>query len=70
MGIDYKKLRIVIAEKKLEWVDIRKALSLTTRTIKNLKDDKYVDLQTLEKICRFLYVDIGDICEIKKDPKD
>lgn len=70
MGIDYKKLRIVIAEKKLEWVDIRKALNLTTRTIKNLKDDRYVDMQTLEKICRFLHVDIGDICEIKKDPSN
>lgn len=64
--ISYEKLRIVMAKRKLEWKDIRKALNLTSRTINNLKDDLYVDLATLEKICLYLELDIGDLMEIKK----
>ncbi len=65
--ISYEKLRIVMAKRKLEWKDIRKALKLTSRTINNLKDDLYVDLATLEKICLYLGLDIGELMEIKKD---
>lgn len=65
--ISYEKLRIIMVKKKLEWKDMRKELNLTSRTINNLKDDLYVDLVTLEKICLYLEMDIGEIMEIKKD---
>lgn len=65
--ISYEKLRIIMVKKKLEWKDMRKDLNLTSRTINNLKDDLYVDLVTLEKICLYLEMDIGEIMEIKKD---
>lgn len=65
--ISYEKLRIIMVKRKLEWKHMRRELNLTSRTINNLKDDKYVDLATLEKICLYLYLDIGEIMEIKKD---
>lgn len=68
VGVDYRKLRLVMAKHKLEWVDIRKQLKLTTKTVGKLKNDEYVDLETLEKICRLLSCQLGDIIEIKEDP--
>lgn len=65
MAIDYKKLRIVLAERNMEWVDLRKNVELTTKTTGKLRNNEYVDMETLEKICRYLVVQLGDIAEFK-----
>lgn len=62
--ISYKKLRLLLVERGFQFKDLRLALNLTPRTIKKLREDAYVDLETLEKICIFFEVDIGDIMHI------
>lgn len=65
--VSYKKLRFLLVEKDLQFKDLRQTLNLTSRTIQKLRNDSgYVDLETLEKICLFLKVDIGDITTIKE----
>lgn len=63
--ISYKKLRFLLVSRRMEFKDLRKALELTPRTVKRLREDGgYVDLETLERICVFFKVDIGDIMEV------
>lgn len=67
--VSYKKLRFLLVEKGFQFKDLRQALNLTSKTIQRLRDDDgYVDLVTLEKICEFFKVDIGDIMEVKLEP--
>lgn len=67
MGVEYRYLRMILADRKLEWVDIRKQTGISTRTMGKLKNDEYVDLATLEKIARYLKCEIGDIVSLQKD---
>lgn len=62
--ISYKKLRLLLVERGFEYKDFRIALELTPRTVKKLREDAYVDLETLEKICIYFDVDIGDIMQV------
>ena len=43
-----------MVKRKLEWKDLRRNLAFTSRTLKNLKEDNYVGLETLEKLCIYL----------------
>lgn len=62
--LSYKKLRILLAEKGIDWKTFREMCTLTPRTVKKIKSDDYVDLETLEKICIIFQVNIGDIMDV------
>lgn len=65
--ISYRKLRILLADKGISWKDFKDMCCLTQRTVKKIKDDEYIDLETIEKICKTLRVDVGDIMEVILD---
>lgn len=62
--ISYKKLRIILADKGISWKDFKDMCCLTQRTVKKIKENEYVDLETLEKICLIFKVNIGDIMDV------
>ena len=62
--ITYKKLRVLLADKAISWKDFKDMCCLTQRTVKKIKDNQYVDLETLERICLTLRVNIGDIMDV------
>lgn len=65
--ISYEKLRIEMVIRKLQWKNIIENTGLSHNVTKKLKNDEYVDLKSLEKVCLYLNVGIGDILEIKKE---
>lgn len=65
--ISYRKLRVLLADKGISWKDFKDMCCLTQRTVKKIKDDEYIDLETIEKICKTLRVDVGDIMEVILD---
>ncbi|MBP1924571.1 putative transcriptional regulator [Sedimentibacter acidaminivorans] len=65
--ISYDKLKILMVKRKMQWKDIIANTGLSHTVTRKLNNDEYVDLRSLEKICIFLDVDIGDILEIKKE---
>lgn len=69
--ISYKKLRVLLAEKGISWKDFKDMCFLTQRTVKKIKEDEYIDLETIEKICTTFRVNIGDIMDVvfKEDIK-
>ena len=67
MGVSYKKLWILIIDKDMTNVEVRKAAKISPATFTKLKKNEIVSLDILIKICRILDCDIGDIVEVIKE---
>lgn len=63
MAISYNKLWKLLVDKKMSKVDLRKAAGIAPNTMTRLRRDEEVTLTVLNKICKTLEVDIGDIME-------
>ncbi len=61
--ISYKKLLVLLIQKDLTKVTLRKKLGISTSTISKLNKGEEVALSVLLRICDYLDCDIGDICE-------
>ena len=63
MSISYNKLWKLLVDKKMSKADLRKATGIAPNTMTKLRRDEEVSLTVLNKICKTLNVDIGDIME-------
>jgi len=64
MHIDYKKLWILLIEKKMSKPELRKTAKLSPATLTKLNKNEYVSMDVLVRICMVLECDLGDIVEI------
>ena len=70
MGISYKKLWVLLIEKDITKVKLRKDLKIATGTMSKLGKGEEVALSVLLRICEYLDCDIGDICSVVKQTKE
>ncbi|EEX47694.1 MULTISPECIES: helix-turn-helix domain-containing protein [Jonquetella] len=63
MKISYKKLWVMLIERDITKVDLRKATGLSAGTMSKLNKGEEVSLSVLLRICAYLGCNIGDICE-------
>lgn len=63
MAISYNKLWKLLVDRKMSKADLRKAAGIAPNTMTRLRRDEEVTLTVLNKICRVLDVDIGDVME-------
>lgn len=63
MGVSYKKLWVLLAEKEISAVTLRKDLNIATGTMTKLRRNEEVALSVLLRICEYLDCNIGDICD-------
>ena len=63
MAISYNKLWKLLVDKKMSKADLRRAAGVAPNTMTRLRRDEEVTLTVLQKICKALDVDIGDIIE-------
>lgn len=70
MAISYNKLWKLLVDKKMSKADLRKAAGIAPNTMTRLRRDEEVTLAVLNKICKTLEVDIGDIMEFLPDSAD
>lgn len=66
MNISYKKLWIILIEKDISPVDLRRELNIATGTMTKLRRNEEVALSVLLRICEYLDCNIGDICDAVK----
>lgn len=64
MAISYKKLWKLLIDLEISKKELAERSKLSQYTINKLVRSETVTTETLEKICRGLKVDIGDICEV------
>ena len=69
MAISYNKLWKLLVDKKMSKADLRKAADIAPNTMTRLRRDEEVTLTVLNKICKTLEVDIGDIMEFLPETK-
>ena len=67
MKISYKKLWVLLIQRDITKVTLRKELGISTSTMSKLNKGEEVALSVLLRICDYLDCDLGDICEAVKD---
>lgn len=67
MSISYEKLFILMKEKGLTTYRIRKENIISQSALSALKNGKSVTTETIEKLCRALGCQPGDIMEYVED---
>lgn len=63
MKICHKKLWVLLIQRDITKVTLRKELGISTSTMSKLNKGEEVALSVLLRICDYLDCDIGDICE-------
>ena len=69
MTISYNKLWKLLVDKKMSKADMRKAAGIAPNTMTRLRRDDEVTLSVLQKICKALNVNIGDIMDFVPEEK-
>lgn len=63
MKISYKKLWMLLIQRDITKVKLKRDLGLAAGTMSKLNKGEDVALSVLLRICDYLDCDIGDICE-------
>lgn len=66
MSVSYHRLWKLLIDKNMSVAEMRKAADIAPNTVTRMKKDQEVTLTVLEKICKVLDADFGDIVEYKK----
>lgn len=67
MAVEYTKLWKILIDKRMKRTEMARAAGVSGNIIAKLGKDEYVSLESLEKICRCLGCDIGDIVSLQKE---
>ena len=67
MATSYNKLWKLLVDKKMSKADLRKASGVSPNTMTKLRRDEPVMLNVLDKICKTLDVNYGDIADYVAD---
>ncbi|MBC8586562.1 helix-turn-helix domain-containing protein [Youxingia wuxianensis] len=70
MPIEYDKLFSLMKEKGLTTYRIRKENIISQSALQSLKDGKSVTIETIEKLCKVLNAQPGDIMEYIPEEKE
>ena len=67
MAVEYTKLWKILIDKRMKRTEMARTARISGNILAKLGKDEYVSLKSLEKICRTLDCDIGDIVSLKLD---
>lgn len=65
MLISYDKLWKLLIDKKINVADLKEQTGLTYNIIARLEKKQPVDMETLNRICKCLHCNIGEIMEFE-----
>lgn len=63
MAVRYIKLWKMLLDKKMKRTDLLSSAGISTNVLAKLGKDEFVAMESIEKICRSLNCDIGDVME-------
>jgi DNA-binding Xre family transcriptional regulator len=63
---DYKKLWVLLIERRLTKAQLRKMANLSSATLTKLNKNEFVSMDVLAKICEALDCNLGDIADMVK----
>jgi len=67
MAVTYKKLLHLLIDKNMTIADLQKKAGYSANISTRIRNDTYISLESVEKICRVLNCKIDDIVEFISD---
>ncbi len=67
MAVQYNKLWKRLIDMKMKKSALTEMAGVSASTIAKLSHDEYVSLEILERTCRALHCEIGDVVELSKE---
>ena len=67
MAVSYKKLLHMLIDKDMTIADLKKQAGFSANISTRLRNDTYISLESVEKICRVLNCKMDDIIEFVSD---
>ena len=67
MAVQYNRLWKRLIDMKVKKSSLTEMTGVSASTIAKLSHDEYVSLEILERICRALHYEIGDVVELSKE---
>ena len=67
MAVSYKRLWRVLVEHEMSKADLRKQAEIAPNTMTKLRKNEYVAMPILDRICKTLGTDYGEIMEYVPD---
>ena len=70
MAVSYKKLFHLLIDKDISVADLQRQAGYSANISTRLRNNSYVSLESMEKICRVLDCKLDDIVEFVLDEKE
>ena len=70
MAVTYKKLFHMLIDREMSIAELQKQAGYSANMSTRLRNDTYVSLESVEKICRVLNCKVDDIVEFVPDRND
>ena len=67
MAVSYKRLCRVLVDQEMSKADLRKQAEISPNTMTKLRKNEYVAMPILDRICKTLGTDYGEIMEYIPD---
>lgn len=61
-NVDYKKLWKLLIDKDMKKTDLITVAGISSNVLAKLNKGEYVSMESIQKICKALGCDVGDIC--------
>ena len=70
MAVSYKKLFHILIDRNISNVKLQQMAGYSANITTRLKNNTYVSLETIERICSALYCQVDDILEVESEDKN
>lgn len=66
--VDYKKLWKLLIDKDIKKkTDLIPLAGISTNILAKMNKGEFVSMESIQKVCKALDCDVGDICEMKEE---
>ncbi len=69
-NVDYRKLWKLLIDKKMKKTELISAAGISTNVLAKLNKGEFVSMDSIQKICKALHCDVGDICVVNDEALD
>lgn len=70
MAVNYIKLWKLLLDKNMKKVEMKDLSGISNSTLAKLGKNEYVSMECVERICRALHCDVGDVMTFDIDEKE
>jgi len=66
-NVDYRKLWKLLIDKEMKKTELISKAGISANVLAKLNKGDFISMDSLQKICKALHCDVGDICVINNE---